>query len=133
MKNGKINTFTDLIVWKEGHLLVLSIYGITKLFPKEETYSIVDQMRRASSSITANIAEGFGRQTYREKVQFFYISKGSLAELNNFLLIAKDLHYINEKTFSEISEQAVVVEKLLQGLINKTKTFLDSKSIINNQ
>lgn len=133
MKNGKINTFTDLIVWKEGHMLVLSVYEITKKFPKEETYSMIDQMRRAASSITANIAEGFGRQTYKEKIQFFYISKGSLTELNNFLLIAKDLHYISEKTFEEISERAVVVEKLLHGLINKSKTFLDQKSIINNQ
>ncbi len=61
MKNGKIESFTDLNVWKEGHKLVILIYQITKLFLKEETYSLIDQMRRAVASITANIAEGFGR------------------------------------------------------------------------
>ncbi|MBI4284820.1 MAG: four helix bundle protein, partial [Chloroflexi bacterium] len=67
------------------------IYGITKLFPKSETYSLVDQMRRAASSVTANIAEGFGRQTYKEKLQFYFLAQGSLTELKNFILIAKDV------------------------------------------
>jgi len=62
MKNGKIQSFTDLNVWKEGHKLVLMIYKITASFPQKETYSIIDQMRRAAASITANVAEGFGRR-----------------------------------------------------------------------
>ena len=65
-----IKEFTDLIVWKEGHKLVIMVYKITESFPKSEVYLLVDQMRRAASSITANIAEGFGRQTYKEKLQF---------------------------------------------------------------
>jgi len=75
---GKIEEFTDLIVWQEGHKLVLQIYKITKLFPKEETYSLTDQMRRAAVSVTSNIAEGFGRQGMKEKVQFYFLAKGSL-------------------------------------------------------
>jgi len=125
MKNGKIDSFTDLFVWQEGHQLVLRIYGITKLFPREELYSLVDQMRRAASSITANIAEGFGRQTYKEKVQFYYISNGSLTELNNFLLIVRDLHFIDENLFKEVSSQTEKVEKLLHGIIKKSKTFIN--------
>ena len=88
----KIQTFMDLNAWKEGHSLVIMIYKITKSFPKEEMYAMVDQMRRVVSSVTANIAEGFGRHTYSEKIQFFYIAQGSLTELKNFLLIARDVN-----------------------------------------
>ena len=99
MKNGKIESFTDLNVWTEGHDLVISIYKITRNFPKQETYSMTDQMRRAAASITANIAEGFGRQSYKEKVQFYYLSKGSLSELKNFILIARDIGYLSKQDF----------------------------------
>ncbi len=133
MKDGKIETFTDLNVWKEGHKLVIMIYEITKLFPKEETYSIIDQMRRAAVSITANIAEGFGRQTFKEKVQFYYISKGSLAELKNFLLIAKDVGYLLQDQLKQVAEQANIVDSILQGFIKKSKSFINQKSLIVNQ
>lgn len=123
----KINSFTDLIVWKEGHKLVIMVYKITKLFPKEETYSLIDQMRRAVSSITANISEGFGRQSYKEKVQFYYLSKGSLLELKNFILIAKDIGYLNPEQFKQLADQANIVDKLLQGFIKKSKTFINHK------
>ena len=124
MRNGKIEIFTDLNVWQEGHKLVIMIYKITKSFPKEETYSLVDQMRRAAASITANIAEGFGRQTYKEKVQFYYMAKGSLSELKNFILIAKDVDYLTEKDFQALVEQSNIVGPLLQGFIRKSKTFI---------
>ena len=74
----RIKDFTDLVVWKEGHKLVIEVYRITKTFPKEELYSLIDQMRRAVTSVTCNIAEGFGRKSYREKLQFYYLAKGSL-------------------------------------------------------
>lgn len=128
MKNGKIESFTDLNVWKEGHKLVIMVYKITKLFPKEETYSLIDQMRRAAASITANIAEGFGRQTYREKVQFYYMAKGSLSELKNFILIAKDIDYLSVEQLGQLAEQANIVDQLLQGFIRKSKTFIKQKS-----
>ena len=67
--NKKIKDFTDLTTWQESHKLVLMIYKVTGNFPKKETFSLVDQMRRAATSVTSNIAEGFGRQTYKEKVQ----------------------------------------------------------------
>ena len=125
MKNGKIESFTDLKVWQEGHSLVLEIYRITKSFPKEEIYSLTDQMRRPASSATANIAEGFGRQGYKEKVQFYYLSKGSLAELKNFLLIAKDVGYLSENSYKNLSNKANIVDQILQGLIRKSKTFIN--------
>src|SRR3989344_1024059 len=113
MKNGRIDSFTDLNAWQEGHKLVLLIYKVTKRFPREETYSLTDQIRRAASSITANIAEGFGRQTYKEKLQFYYISKGSLSEAKNFLFIARDVDYLNKTEFDSIIEQLSIADQLL--------------------
>lgn len=125
MKSGKIESFTDLNVWREGHKLVILVYKITKHFPKEETYSLTDQMRRAVSSITANISEGFGRQGFKEKVQFYYLSKGSLNELKNFILIAKDVGYLDPEDFKNLADQANIVDPLLQGFIRKSKTFIN--------
>jgi four helix bundle protein len=127
-KPKKIVSFTDLEVWKEGHKLVLMVYKTSGQFPKAEMYLLVDQMRRAATSITANIAEGFGRQTYKEKVQFYYVSQGSLTELKNFILIARDLEYLKSNDFDTLAEQANLTHKLLQEFIQKTKSFLNPKS-----
>ena len=78
-----IKSFTDLQVWQEGHQLVLLIYQITKTLPKEEKYCLIDQMRRAAISITGNIAEGFSRHGFKEKLQFYYMALGSVTELQN--------------------------------------------------
>ncbi len=121
---AKIKSFTDLIAWQEGHKLAVLMYQITRQFPREEIYSLVDQMRRAAVSITSNIAEGFGRQGYKEKVQFYYISHGSLTELKNQVLIAKDVGYLHNADFEKVMIQANTTHALLQGLIKKTKTFL---------
>lgn len=126
--SSKIREFTDLKVWQEGHRLVVLVYKITKDFPREKTYSLTDQMRRAASSVTSNIAEGFGRQGYKEKIQFYYLAQGSLTELKNQILIAKDVGYLNERDFKELSEKASATHRLLQGLITKSKTFLNHKS-----
>jgi len=98
--NTKISSFTDLNTWKEAHKLVLQIYILTKKFPKEEAYSLTDQIRRCTVSISSNIAEGFSRQSKKEKLQFYYTSKGSLTELQNQILIARDVGYINKEEFS---------------------------------
>jgi four helix bundle protein len=123
--SGKITSFTDLIVWQKGHELVIQVYKITGTFPPKETYSLIDQMRRAASSVTSNVAEGFGRQTYKEKVQFYYLAKGSLTELKNQIYIAKDVGYLKNLESNELFLQANVVDQLLQGLINKSKTFIN--------
>lgn len=119
----KINTFSDLYVWKEGHKLVLQIYQITKSFPVQEKFALVDQMCRAVVSITSNIAEGFSRQGVKEKIQFYLMAKGSLTEIQNQLYIARDVGYINAAKFNEIWEQTVVVHKLVTGIIKSVKLF----------
>lgn len=116
-----IKSFTDLNSWREGHKIVLVVYQLTRDFPKSESYALVDQMRRCVVSITSNIAEGFSRSGKKEKIQFYYMSLGSLTELQNQLLIARDLKYIDQKQFKEAAEQTVVVQKLLNGLIRSIK------------
>lgn len=127
-KKTKIKEFTDLIVWQEGHKLVISVYKITKQFPREELYSLMDQIRRCVVSITSNIAEGFGRQTYKEKIQFYYLAQGSLTELKNQLFIARDVGYLSNEKFAILNSQVQLVHQLLQGLISKSKSFLNHKS-----
>jgi four helix bundle protein len=125
MEGGKIRSFTDLLAWQEGHKLVIAVYRITKSFPKEEIYSLVNQMRRAAVSETSNIAEGFGRKGYAEKLQFYYLSQGSLIELKNQILIAKDVGYLSKEDFEELALKANNAHKFLQGLITSTKSILN--------
>lgn len=115
--NNKIKKFYELDAWKKGHELVLEIYKLTKDFPKEEIYGIVSQLRRASSSITANIAEGFARYHFKDKVRFYYQARGSVAEVQNFLLLAKDLEFIDLETCKKKGEKANEVSQLINGLI----------------
>ncbi|OGE64680.1 hypothetical protein A3J13_02315 [Candidatus Daviesbacteria bacterium RIFCSPLOWO2_02_FULL_36_8] len=119
--SAKIKTFTDLTAWKKAHELVVNIYKLTEDFPKSEMFSLVDQMRRCGVSISSNIAEGFSRQGSKEKIQFYYISKGSLTEIQNQLLIARDVGYLNNKLFNELAGQTVEVGRLLIGLIRSIK------------
>lgn len=119
----KIQSFTDLEAWKEAHKLVLVIYKITKTFPKDEIFGLVSQMRRCAVSISSNIAEGFSRQTFKEKIQFYFIARGSVTELQNQLLIARDVEYITNQNFQEIAEQTVKVHKIINGLIKSSKAF----------
>lgn len=124
--DGKIKTFTDLYAWQEAHKLVLMIYKLTKDFPKEELFALTSQIRRAVVSITSNIAEGFSRQSYKDKVHFYYMAQGSTTEVQNQLLIARDIDYINQESFKNIADQSVIVHKLLNGLIKKSKDILNS-------
>lgn len=115
--NEKIKNFYDLNAWKESHLLVLEIYKITSNFPKEEMFGVISQLKRASSSITANIAEGFARYHYKDKIRFYYQARGSAAEVQNFLLLAKDLHFIDIEICKKLGLKAKEAQQLINGLI----------------
>lgn len=119
----KIQSFADLTTWRRGHELVLLIYRITKSFPKEELYALVDQMRRCAISITSNIAEGFSRKSYKEKIQFYSMALGSTTELQNQLLVAKDVSYITKEQFNLLADLSVEVHKLINGLIKGAKRY----------
>ena len=114
-------SFEQLQVWQKAHLYVLSIYRITKQYPKEEVFALVNQMRRAAASITANIAEGFVRAGQKDKLHFYNIAQGSLEETRNFIFLSKDLEYILEVDELNLLEQAAEIARLLnayrQGLL----------------
>ena len=112
-----VKNFYDLDVWKNGHQLVLKIYKITANFPKEEIYGITSQLRRAASSITANIAEGFARFHFKDKIKFYYQSRGSIAEVQNFILLARDLNLLENYICKEIGLETTELAKMLNGLI----------------
>ncbi|AKM77981.1 TPA: four helix bundle protein [Candidatus Wolfebacteria bacterium] len=126
--NEKIKDFKDILAWQEAHKLVIMIYRATDKFPQSEIFGLTNQMRRAAVSITSNIAEGFGRNGYKEKIQFYYMAQGSLIELKNQILIAKDVGFLKQDGYEKIIEQADAAHRLLQGLITKSKSFLTPKS-----
>ncbi|MFH1677692.1 MAG: four helix bundle protein [Patescibacteria group bacterium] len=96
---------------------------MTKKFPKDELFALVSQIRRAVSSITGNIAEGYGRYHYKDKIRFYTIARGSAAEVQNYLIIAKDLGYITEEEFTQIKIISYEGYKLICGLIQSTDKF----------
>ena len=117
----KIASFTDLQAWREAHKLALIIYKLTEKFPDKENFSLTSQLRRAAVSITSNVAEGFSRQGKKEKVQFYYIAKGSLTEVQSQILLARDLKYIEHQDFTSLAEKTVKVSKLIFGLIKSIR------------
>lgn len=118
---SSITSFKELFVWEKGHKLVLEIYRVTADFPHAEQFGLTNQIRRASVPITSNIAEGFSRRSIKEKVQFYYMAHGSLSEVENQVLIAKDIGYLNKSDYSILMDILSDTGKLLNGLINKTK------------
>lgn len=122
----KITSFTDLEAWKKGHDLVLFIYKITEKFPKKELFVLTSQIRRAAISVTSNIAEGFSRHSYREKIQFYFMAQGSLSELQNQILIAKDIGYLTDETCSKFMKMSTEVQKIINGLIKGSRRVLNS-------
>lgn len=119
----KINSFEDLRVWQKGRELVNLLYDITALFPREERFSIVDQIRRAALSFIANIAEGFSRFHLAETVMFYRNARGSLAEVKSFIYICLDRKYINEETATALFSKVDELGKMINGLINATELY----------
>jgi len=116
---AKLTHFEQLEVWQEAHELVLTVYRVTKQFPTEERYGLVSQMRRAAVSIPANIAEGFKRRGLQDKIRFYNTAEGSLEELKYFLILAKDLAYLQSN--KDLVFRAETVGRLLNGLITSTE------------
>lgn len=120
---AKILSFCDLEAWKQSHKLVLFVYKISEQFPAIEKFGLTNQIRRAAVSITSNIAEGFSRNSSKEKVQFYFMALGSLTEVQNQLIIAKDLGYVNSTNFDLAVETLVVCSKLINGLIKSARVM----------
>ncbi len=117
-----IKSYRDLEVWQKSIQLVKKIYLITRTFPKEEMYGLINQMRRAAVSIASNIAEGKTRQTKKEYIQFLYITLGSASELETQIIISKELNYIDEKTESDLLENADHISRMTRNLIKSLRS-----------
>ena len=115
--------FTELIVWKRAHQFVVKTYVLTRKFPKEETYGLSSQFRRAALSIAANIAEGFARRGPKDKCRFRNISQSSLQECKYFLILSRDLNYETDPTMNDLADE---VAKLLNAYIGAIQRRLTS-------
>ena len=111
--------FRDLKVWQKAHEFTLVVYQTTASFPKQETYGLTSQIRRCSSSIAANIAEGCGRRGNGDFHQFLQIAAGSASELDYHFLLAKDLGYIHAAQYQELYPQLAELRRMLTALIVK--------------
>jgi len=118
----KIQSFENLIVWQESQDLAVSVYILTKNFPKDEAFGLTSQIKRCSSSVSANIAEGFGRRTTADKLHFYSIAYGSLLETKNFLYLANKLGFIDEVVLEKILSQVVSSQKLLNALMRSLRS-----------
>jgi len=112
-----IKDFRDIKVWQRAHSLTLKIYSITKSFPKDELYGLTSQIRRASSSVPANLVEGFSRKTKKDSLHFYNIADTSLAELRYHILLSFDLGYINSDKFNKINTDIYEIGKMINGWI----------------
>ena len=113
--------YTDLEVWKESRKLVKEIYAITSNFSRDELYGLSNQIKRSAVSIPSNIAEGCGRRTSKDTIQFLYISRGSLYELETQIYLALDLKFLNQEEFDKLQNKILYCKKLLSGFINYYK------------
>ena len=121
----EIRTHKDLLVWQRSIDLVVSIYEVTRSFPQSELFSLTSQIRRCATSIPANIAEGSGRRTANELVQFLHIALGSATELDTFLIIANNLNFIDADTFQQLDNDLAEIRRMLIGLLNSLKNKTD--------
>ena len=116
-----MRNYEDLRVWEEAHRLTLSVYKATQAFPKEERFGLTSQIRRASASIPANLAEGCGRRSDGEMARYVQIAMGSGAELSYHLLLAKDLGFVKNDVHAEMNEQVERVMRMLSALSAKVR------------
>ena len=122
----KINRFTDLTVWQRAHELTLDTYRVTEHFPRSEQFGIVSQLRRSASSVSANIAEGFGRRTTKELLRCLQISRGELEETRYFLILSRDLGYIPAERFETMNGLCDSVGQLINALGRSLKERLST-------
>ena len=106
-------TFESVIAWQRAHQFVLTVYRITKEFPVEELYGLTSQFRRAAVSIEANIAEGYKKLSKADKLRFMNISQGSIEECRDYIILSRDLRYVNELQFSELHDSLEDASKML--------------------
>jgi four helix bundle protein len=118
------NSFVDLRMWQHAHRFVLEMYSLTATFPKHELFGLVSQFRRAAVSIPANIAEGYKRLSKTEKLRFFNIAQSSLEECRYYIILSKEIKYIDENQQGKLSMLLEDASKSLNNYCEKLLTDL---------
>lgn len=122
-----MRNYRDLIVWQKSMALVTEVYSITRLFPKEELYGLISQIRRSAVSIPSNIAEGYGRYSTNDYIRFLQIAISSLYEFQTQLEIGLNLGYLSKDIFEKVYEQSREIERMLSSLIKKVGNYSGTK------
>ena len=123
-----MRNYRDLQVWTKAHSLTLDLYKISRAFPREEMYGLTAQLRRAASSIGANLAEGCGRRTSGELARFVRIAMGSASELDYHLLLCRDLEFMKEDDFKRTARNLVEVRKMLTSFLSSVEEQIELKA-----
>jgi four helix bundle protein len=123
-----MRNYRDLQTWHKAHQLTLELYKVSRQFPKEEMYGLISQLRRAASSIGANLAEGCGRQTNSEFARFVRISMGSASELDYHLLLSRDLGFLGTEAYEHVSKNLIEVRKMLTSLLSAVEIEAQPRS-----
>ena len=116
-----VKTFKDLKIWRKSHKLVLDVYEVTKIFPGEERYGLVSQLRRSAASIPTNIVEGYKRRSDNDYARFVNIAEGSLEETKYHIILASDLGYIEKAHFNELMDKCEELGKMLSAFYKRLK------------
>jgi four helix bundle protein len=116
-----LNDFKELKVWKKAHATTIHLYKLTRQFPREELYGLTSQIRRAASSIGANIAEGCGRKSDGEMARFLHIARGSAVELECHLLLSRDLELMSAESFDVLERGVDEIQRMLTSLIQRVQ------------
>jgi four helix bundle protein len=123
-----MDSYRDLIAWQKAKVLALDVYVCTRKFPRDEIYGLTSQMRRAAVSVPSNIAEGKGRYSIKELVQFLYRARGSLLELETQLEIAHELTYLNSIEFHRLKGMTEELGRIVNGLVNRFQAQIERVS-----
>ena len=121
----KLSSYRELEVWKRGMSLVIELYRLTSYFPTSELYGITNQVRRSAVSVPANIAEGWGRESSKNYVQFLRTSRGSLFELETIITISNNLDYLSIDQYTGIRREIEELGKMLNSIIQKINTRIN--------
>jgi four helix bundle protein len=124
-----LKSFRELEVWQRSHGMVLEVYRVTSSFPKDERFGIISQLRRAASSIPANIAEGFGRRSTKELLQCLAIANGSLEEVRYFILLSHDLGYLQNEPMQSLNDQLDSVAQMISALSRSLRNKLTNIAV----
>ena len=123
-----MRNYRDLQVWTKAHAVTLELYRLSRSFPREETYGLTSQLRRAAMSMGSNLAEGCGRRTSSELAHFVRIAMGSASELDYQLLLSRDLGYLKTDDYTRTTNKLTEVRKMLTSLLSKVEQQIEGKT-----